>query len=162
MPKNAIDIKFGSLFPWPFQLLAGILLVIGLSIVLEKPILSALLILGSGFVLSGYTGTDVDKTKNLYREYNAFFLIKHGKKIKYTGLEKIFINSSKVKQRLYTAHTTHSSTFTNTEFNAYLKFEDGTKIHLLTMRKKENLKRDLKRISTFLEIPVEDNTIEAT
>lgn len=161
MHKNTIDIKFGTLFPWPFQLLAGILLLIGLSIILEKPILSVLLILGSGFVLSGYAGTDVDKTKNLYREYNSFFLIKYGKKIKYTGIEKIFINRSKVKQQLYTAHTSHSSIFTNTEFNAYLKFENGTKIHLLTKRKKENLKRDLKKISAFLEIPVEDNTIEA-
>jgi hypothetical protein len=155
--KNVIDIKFGPLFPWPFQFLAGILLIIGLAILLEKTILSIIMILGSGFVLSGYSGTEIDKTEKAYREYNAFLFIKIGKKIKYIGIEKIFINTSKVKQQLYTAHTSHSSVFTNTEFNGYVKFEDGTKIQLLSNPKKEKLVSELQKIAEFLNVQVEDN-----
>ena len=157
MHKDVIDIKFGSIFPWPFQFLAGILLIMGLAILLDKTILSVIMILGSGFVLSGYVGTEIDKGEKEYREYNAFFFIKNGKKIKYTGIEKIFINTSKMKQRLYTAHTNHSSIFTNTEFNGFVKFDDGTKIQLLSNRKKEKLVSELKKISEFLNVQVEDN-----
>jgi len=161
MNKSKIDIKTGTLFPWHFQFIAIIVLIIALSIVVEKTALSIFLIIASVFVFSGFSGVEIDKEERVYREYISFFLIKDGKKLKYPGIEKIFVSTSKTKQQLYTAHTNHSSIFTNEKFNGYLKFNDGRKIHLLTKRKKENLIKSLKKISAFLEVHVEDNTMGA-
>jgi hypothetical protein len=86
----------------------------------------------------------------------SFFFIKSGKEIKYNGIEKIFINSTKVKQQMHTAHTNHSSIFTNLEFNGYLKLDNGEKLHLLTKRKKEKLLHELKKIALFLDVQIDD------
>lgn len=77
----------------------------------------------------------------------------------FNGAEKLFINSSKKSTQLYTAHTNHSSVFTDQEFNGYLKLNDGTKIHLLTSRKKEKLAASLNKAASFLHIPLQDNTL---
>lgn len=158
MHKNKIDIRTGTLFPWHFQLVAVLVLIISLVLIVERTVLSISLMIGSIFIFSGYSGVEIDKEKNLYREYMSFFLIKSGKKVKYPGVEKIFVSTSKIKQQLYTAHTSHSSIFTNIEFNGYLKFDNGRKIHLLSRRKKESLIIVLKRIAVFLNAPLEDNT----
>jgi hypothetical protein len=60
---------------------------------------------------------------------------------------------------MYSARTTQSSTFSNTEYNAYIKFDNEEKIQLLNKRNKETLVRELKKVSTFLKVPVTDNTV---
>ena len=74
-------------------------------------------------------------------------------------IEKIFVNTSKTKQRFYTAHTNHSSSFENLEFNGFIKFSDGEKVQLLRRRKKSELLKELNRVATFLNVPVEDHTV---
>ncbi len=58
--NDKIDVKFGSLFPWPFRLIAVVVLVVGLSLILEKTFLSIGLILIGGFILSGAEGTEIN------------------------------------------------------------------------------------------------------
>jgi hypothetical protein len=158
MKKTKIDIQTGILFPWHFQLIAVIVLAAGLVAIIEKPILSVILLTGSLFILTGRSGVIINRSENVYQEYMSFFFIKNGKKIRYTGVEKIFINTSKVSHRMYTAHTSHSSIFSQVEFNAYLKLDNGVKVHLASSRKKEKLLRELTKISSFLNAPLEDNT----
>lgn len=154
---HKIDIRFSRLFPWHFLFLAGIVLIIGMGLIVQKPILSILLVTGSVFVLSGYSGTEIDKAAKTYKEYNSFFFfIKNGKKIQYTAIEKLFITRSKVTQRMY-SRTNHAGVFSNIEFNGYIKFQDGTKIQLLNTRKKEKLVSALKKISNFLNVTIEDH-----
>lgn len=157
--ENKIDIKYGRLFPWPFLLLAVILLVVGLSLIVEKTMVSGMLIVVGGFILSGYEGTDIDTVGKTYREYKSFFFLKTGERIRYARIEKIFISTSKTKQQLYTAHTTKSSIFENIEFNGFIKFDDGAKVQLLRNRKKADLLKALEKISAFLRVSVEDNTV---
>jgi hypothetical protein len=147
------------LFPWHFQFLAVIVLIVSLALITERTVLSVVLMAASVFILSGHSGIEIDKKENYYREYNSFFLIKLGEKIKYAGIEKIYVNTSKMREQLYTAHTSHSSVFINMEFNGYMKFEDGTKVHVLSRRKKADLTKALKKISQFLNVRVEDNTV---
>lgn len=156
--SDKINIRYGSLFPWPFQLIAVIVLIVGLSLVISRPVPAVGLILFSVLILSGSEGTEIDKAEKTYRDYKSFFFLKSGSKERYTGIEKIFINTSKSKQTVHTAHTNKSSIFENIEFNGFLKFDDGTKIQLLQKRKKEDLLRALNRIASFLNVPVEDNT----
>lgn len=162
MKGAKIDIKSGSLFPWQFQFLGAIVFVIGLALIFERTLLSILLLFASVFILSAYSGTEINKQENVYREYMSFFLIKSGKQVKFGGIDKIFINSSKITQRFHSAHTTQSSIFTSEEFNAYLKFDDGTKIHLVSKRNKKRLNKMLEKTSAFLHVPVVDNTVVAS
>lgn len=125
----------------------------------EKPIIGLVLVLLPGFILSAATGTEIDKARNTYREYTSFyFLMKSGKWKKFSGAEKIFINTAKKSTTMYSARANHASTFVNVEFNGYLKLNDGTKIYLLSSRKKEKLTATLNKAASFLQIPLQDNT----
>jgi hypothetical protein len=156
--KSRVDIKYANLFPWPFHLIAVIVLVVAVSLIMERPIAAVIMIMISGIILSASEGTEIDAGAREYREYKSFLFIKTGTNEKYSAIEKIFINTSKTKQQLYTAHTTKSSIFENIEYNAFLKFDDGTKIHLLQKRKKEDLVKQLNRIAMVLGAAIEDHT----
>lgn len=159
MTEPKIDIRSGTLFPWHFQLIAVLILIAGVTLTLSKPVMGSVLIVAAGFILTAASGTEIDTSKNKYREYTAFyFILKSGKWKMYNGAEKVFINSSKKSTKMHTAHTNHSSVFTDLEFNGYLKLDDGTKIHLLTSRKKEKLTAELNRAASLLECPLQDNT----
>jgi hypothetical protein len=156
--QNRVDIKYGNLFPWPFHLIAAIVLVVAVSLIMERPIAAVIMIIISGIILSASEGTEIDADAREYREYKSFLFIKTGTNEKYSSIEKIFINTSKTRQQLYTAHTTKSSIFENIEYNGFLKFNDGTKIHLLQKRKKEDLVKQLNRIAMVLSAAIEDHT----
>jgi hypothetical protein len=160
--NSKIDIKFKALFPWQFLFLAGVIFIAALAFISQEVVISLLLIAGSIFVLTSFNGTEIDTANRYYREYTAFFyFLRTGKKIKYTRIEKLYINRAKVTQRMYSARTTQSSTFSNTEYNAYVKFDNEEKIQLLNKRNKETLVRELQKVSTFLKVPITDNTVVA-
>jgi hypothetical protein len=157
--SDKIDVKFGSLFPWPFRLIAVIVLLVGLSLILEKTFLSIGMMLIGGFILSGSEGTEINRTEKSYLDYKSFFFMKSGDKKKYSDIEKIFVSTSKTKQQLHTVHTNHSSIFENVEFNGFLKFSNGEKVQLLRKRKRSDLLKELKKVATFLNVTIEDNTV---
>jgi hypothetical protein len=157
--SDKIDVKFGSLFPWPFRLIAVIVLLVGLSLILEKTFLSIGLILVAGFILSGSEGTEINRTEKSYLEYKSFFFMKSGSRKNYGDIEKIFVSTSKMRQEFYTVHTNRSSIFETLEFNGFLKFNNGEKVQLLRKRKKSDLIKELKKVATFLNVRVEDNTV---
>ena len=156
--NDTIDVRFGSLFPWPFRFVAALMIVAGLVLIVEKSFLSVALMSIGGFILSGYEGTEINKAKKSYVDYKSFFFLRSGTRENYIDVEKIFVSTSKIKQQFYTAHTNHSSTFENVEYNGFLKFSNGEKIQLLRKRKKPELMKELKRVSLFLNVPIEDNT----
>lgn len=159
MTKTKIDIRSGSLFPWHFQLIAVFILIAGITLFIQKPVVGSILVLASGFMLSASSGIEIDKAKNKYREYMSFyFILKNGKWRKFTGAEKVFINNSNVSSTLYTARTNQRAVFKKIEYNAYLKLTDGTKIHLASNTKKEKLVATMNQATSFLNIPLQDNT----
>jgi hypothetical protein len=161
--NSKIDIKFKPLFPWQFLFLAGTIFFAALAFISQETLISVFLIAGSIFVLTSFNGTEIDTANKYYREYTAFFyFLKSGKKIKYIRIEKLYINRARVTQRIYGGRTTQSSNFSNTEYNAYVKFDNEEKIQLLNKRNKEALVRELRKISTFLNVPVTDNTVVPT
>src|SRR5688572_8876294 len=157
--NDKIDVKFGSLFHLPFRLIAIVFFLVGLSLILEKTFLSIGLMLVGGFILSASEGTEFNKAEKSYMDYKSFFFMKSGDKKKYSGIEKIFVSTSKMQQKLYMVHTNHSSIYDTLEFNGFLKFSNGEKVQLLRKRKKSDLIKELKRIAAFLNVPVEDNTV---
>jgi hypothetical protein len=162
MKKRAVvDIKSGRLFPWHFMLIAVIFLLVGLALIAERTLLSLALILASLFILSGYSGTEIDLKRGIFREYRSFFFQKSGKRLKFNSIEKIYINRSKTTRKVYTAHTNHSSVFSNVEYNAWLKLDDGRKIHLLSKSDKSKLTGILNGVSRSLMVRIEDQTLPA-
>jgi len=157
--QRNIDVRYGNLFPWPFHLISGIVLIVAASLIIERTAVAIAFMIVSGFVLTASEGTEIDLSRKTFLEYKSFFFIKSGTSESFSAIEKIFINTSKSRQQMYTAHTTKSSIYENIEYNAFLKFDDGTKVHLLKKRKKDDIIKRINTIAAKLGVPVEDHTI---
>jgi hypothetical protein len=155
-----IDIKSGYLLPWQFRLGALLAIILALTTILYNPWLSGALLVASIFSLTSYEGTEVDPVNKLYREYTAWFLIKTGAFEKFGQAERIYITQGKESRQMYTAHTTHSSTFVNVVYNAYLKFSNEEKVHLLSDKNKNTLLKIISPLSNGLRVDVIDYTTD--
>ncbi|MGC1241884.1 MAG: hypothetical protein WA874_09855 [Chryseosolibacter sp.] len=155
--KSTVDIKSGWLFPFQFLVLGFVFLIAGIVVVVPHPIIGIVLVLAGAVILTAHEGTEIIPAAQSYREYNSILFIKSGKGKRYTSMEKIFINPVKVRQTMYTAHTLQSSSFSNLEYNAYLKFSDGVKVFLLAGKNKRKVINKLQGIADTLNIPLQDN-----
>ncbi|NJM24691.1 MAG: hypothetical protein HC859_03395 [Bacteroidia bacterium] len=123
---QTLDIKAES-FPWQAKFLGGVFIVAALAVMGNLWWVSIILLLPAIFLLSGYSGTIVDVKQKTYKEYTSYMFVKTGEVERYDGIEKIFINSARQSQRLNSMYTLEGSTFHNTIYNAYLKFDNGKK-----------------------------------
>lgn len=154
-----IDLKSGSLLPWHFRFVGLLLLIIAAAVVMSKLLLALILLVVGLTMISAIEGTEIDTGKKVYREYTQFFFfLKTGKMEKYESVERIFIIKSKESQQLYTAHTTHSSTFEKVVYNAYLKFSNGEKVHLLKGKNKDALLKKLIPVCDTLDSDLVDHS----
>ncbi|HEY3429140.1 MAG TPA: hypothetical protein VGK39_00600 [Cyclobacteriaceae bacterium] len=153
-----IDIRFGYLFPWPIRLAAFFGLIAAFGILQPYLVWAIVLFLASVLVLSCAEGTEVNINDKTFREYTSYFFIKAGKFNSFSPVEKIYITQGKESQRVYTAHTNHSSTFENVVHNGYLKFSTGEKIHLLREKHKDKLVQKLTPLSHGLHVEIVDHS----
>jgi hypothetical protein len=151
-----IDIKFGSLLPWQFRVAAIGAIVVAFAILQNYWWVSLLIIAASFFVLASHEGTEFNTANKTFRSYTSFFFIKTGEFEKYTEVEKLFINSGNQSQKMYSAHTSLSTTITERVYNAYIKFSNGEKVHLLTSKSKEDVIKKLTPLSQSLSIEILD------
>lgn len=157
MSRESIDFKSEKLFPFHFQLFGIVFFFTGVLSLLYKPYLTPIFILLGAFILSGYQGVEFDRVKRVYREYNSFFFMKFGKWGKYDTIEKIFINSSRTSQKIYT-RVTEGVTVKNLVYNAYLLLGNGSKIYLIGKKDKKSLHKKLSTLSDFFQLEIHDNT----
>lgn len=157
--NNFVDIKCGRLFPFHFHLVAVAFIAGGMGTITISPIFSIVLLLLAGLILTAYEGTEIDKDSRTYREYQSFLFLKRGARKKYDCIEKIYINAGKVSRKMYTAHTTHSSIFTDVEYSAYLKFGDGVRVFLMSSKNKDKLMNRVRHLGERLNTSVTDNTL---
>jgi hypothetical protein len=159
MKKNVVDIKSGLLFPLHFRFFS-VLALIGACVLLRESVtLATLLALASLFVLSASEGTVVDSHAKRYSEYTSmYFIFRKNDWKMFHEIEKIFIKQSSKSRRITTAHTAQSSQFLYTEYDAWLKFDDGTKVHLFSKKNKVQVGNRTKEIAAKLAVPVEDFT----
>ncbi|HYG01634.1 MAG TPA: hypothetical protein VD927_04270 [Chryseosolibacter sp.] len=160
MNKNVVDIPTGALFQFHFHFMAIIVMVVAFAVIKVYFLVSLILLTVGGFILSGRSGIQVDMNNNLYREYLSFFFIKWGKFSPFNNIEKIFINSSKVTRTMYGPMSNRSASFTNRKYNAFLKFDDGTKLLLMSKGNKDKLLRNVKVINARLKTIIDDQTVE--
>ncbi|GAA0890577.1 hypothetical protein GCM10009122_02550 [Fulvivirga kasyanovii] len=153
-----IDLVSGRLFPWYFQLAGGLVLITGIAYFQSHLLLSLALFLISILVFTGYSGIEIDPQAKTYRPYYSFLFLKTGKRTRYAGIDRIYINANQVSQRVFTAHTNSSTTFKNVDFDAYIKFNNGVKEYIMTKRDKNALINKLKSVAEALDTPLVDNS----
>lgn len=153
--KKTIDIPTGRLFPFHFVAFGVGLLIGGIAVVAAGHMIVGLILIFIGAVIvTGYEGTEISTSAKTYREYNSFLFIKKGEIKRYAGIERIFINAGKVSQRMNPPLTAGTKTYTSIEYNAWLKFTDGTKVFLKSDRNKTRLINKLKASASLLNTTV--------
>lgn len=157
MNKDSIDFKLDKLFPWQFQLIAVVFLIGGLGAIVSAPYVTPFLILIALLILTAQRGVEFDAAKKTYRAYNSFLFIKSGKILKFDQVEKIYINSSKVSQKIYT-RANLGTTFKNLEYDAYLMLNNAEKVFLFSSKDKKEVLNKLESLSNFFQLEVVDNT----
>lgn len=135
-----------------------VFMMVGILSVIYKLLWSPILLLVGAFILTGFRGVDFNGREKVYREYNSFLFLKFGKWVKYDQAEKIYINSGSTSQKIYT-QVTDGITVKSKEFNAYLKFDNGSKIYLASKKDKNRLIKRLKKLTDFFTLEIQDNTI---
>lgn len=156
--KQPLDIKSGRLFPFHFLILGGVFFLAGVALFPSQVMLPLIFITLGSIILTAYSGTEINTSAGTYREYTSILFIKKGKHKKFASIEKIFINAGKTSQKMYTAHTASSATFTTLEYNAYLKFTDGSKVFLQSDKNKNRLLNKINEAAKNLDTLVVDTT----
>ena len=158
MKTDSISLRSEKLFPFHFQVLGAIFLFGGIIFVFDTPIFGTILIFSGAFILTEYRGIKFDRRAKSYQIYYSFLLLKFGETKGYEDAVKMYINSVKVSQKIYTMVTT-GITSRNIEYNAYLKLIDGTKLYLTSNRDKKLLFDKLSNLADFFGLDIVDNTV---
>lgn len=150
------DLKSDLLFPFPIPLLGFAMVIVGAFVVIVNYIAAPIIIFFGAVLITGRQGIVFSETD--YSEYYSFItFIRFSRKKSMKPVEKIFINASKVSQKVNTMVTTGITT-RNIEYSGYLKFEDGNKLYLKSRKNKESLIEELQALSDFLNTQLEDRT----
>lgn len=156
---SQFNFRFGFLLPWTFRFL-GILAVIGSFPLMVSNVFPGIALLLPGLIIIfTHEGFEIDTVKKIYRNYISFLLVKSGKFRSYDSIEKLYINKKRGTQRMYSAHTAKSATFSNEVYDVYMKFSSGEEVHLLSKKDKEKILKRIENFSNSLSIPVIDNTL---
>jgi len=153
-----VDLRFGSLFPWPIRLVALFGIIGAFGILQPYPLWALILFLGCGLVLSAAEGTEINISNSTYREYTSYLFFKSGKFDQLPPIEKIFITKGKETQQMHTVYTNHSATFDSIVYNGYLKFSSGEKIHLLRTKNKDRLMAQLAPLRDGIKTDIVDHS----
>ncbi|HMP99174.1 MAG TPA: hypothetical protein PKC24_05285 [Cyclobacteriaceae bacterium] len=156
--KELINIKAES-FPWHVKFLGVLFLLGAILIIPDNWWLTALLMILALLFLTIHSGTEVNVRNKTLREYNSYLFIRVGETESYNEIERIFINSSKVSEKIYTPRTLNSSTFHSVIYKAYLKLDDDRKIFLTSKKNKEKLIQFLNPVATTLRTELVDLTV---
>jgi hypothetical protein len=148
----------GYYFPAYMIFLGVVMLFVGAVLFSLDMIFAPLcLILLSAMFFTGHYGLEIDTKNKRYREYISILGFKNGKEKTYQALCGILIKSSLMSQTMYSL-SNHSSSFRITEFDSYLEFDDGSRIHLISRRSKKKLLRKIQIISADLCVGILDKT----
>ena len=157
-PSQMINIRFGSLLPWPFQFLACVGLLLALLLATEHPWTAIVFSVCALFVLTSSEGTEIDLVNRRFREYTSIFFLRMGEWISYDSMQKIYVNKSKVRQRMTPTRAGLTKSFTFDQFCVWVKFDDEETVELMRHKNKNKVMSRAKVWSARLDVPLTDNT----
>jgi hypothetical protein len=158
-----IHVKHEHLLPRHFRLFGVIAIVFAFVYFSQHMDLTgvgvALVTTAVGLIcLFGRYGLLVDPQGKQYMEFVLLLWIKKGDWKPYQGIEKIFINSARVSERMVTRSGAKYD-FKSKLYQAYLKFDDAVKIELDSDTSKEKLLSRLNIYNKELNTWIQDNTV---
>lgn len=151
---TAIDLRISRYFSnqWLF---VGILLMAGGIVMIFKVIIVGIfLTLISTIIITTHYRLAINLNKKTYHDYVWFFGFRFGERGTFEKVDYIFVKKIRVTQTMNSRVS--SSTIRKEMFDAYLKFSEENKIHLLTLESKEELITKLKELSTKIGTKIID------
>jgi len=152
-----IRIHKGKVFPLPFRLVAVAVVMVSVIKIMDtlpEPWSIFLSILVAALLPATWFATHViiinEENKTIFD--GAWIMgFKIGKLHSYHQIEKIFINSVKTSQTMYSL-SNQKNVVTDREYRAYLKVDDGTKFFLVSHPLEDRLKEKVTKIREKLGI----------
>ncbi|MGC3943325.1 MAG: hypothetical protein QM762_02115 [Chryseolinea sp.] len=156
--SRILDIRFGSLLPWPFHVGAGLGILISIIVLAEHPWTALVFAVCSLFVFASSEGTEIDLVNRRFREYTSIFFFKTGEWVDYESMEKIYVNKNKMRQNVSPSRTGMTTSFTFMEFSAFVKFSDEETVQLIKNKDKKVVMSKAATWSKQMDVPLYDNT----
>ncbi len=139
------------------RFVGGMIAIAGLLVLAIKLYLGlAMLVTGAVLITSRYR-LMIDFKNKTYHDYAWILGLKiGGERGVFDQLEYVFIKSSKVSQTMSSRY--QSTTVRREVFDAYLRFSENNKLHLLTRDSKEDLLKRTSEIAAKLGVQIVDYT----
>lgn len=157
MDSHQINLKAGKLFPFQFQLLAFIFLLLGVALLLVHVIPAIILLFLGGMMVTGFSGCQFDLQNKKYRNYQSFFWLRLGKWQEIKTIEKVYINKIKTSQRIY-SRANMSTTVKGYVFKAFIKFSNGEKMMILESPDKNYVVEAIRPLAASHKLQIDDNS----
>jgi hypothetical protein len=149
-----VDFKTSSYFSGSVTILGYLLVGVALALLFVN-VTGGLLSLFIGIVIfSTHYRLRIDPTSKAYHDYLWILGFKHGERGTFERIEYLFIKKSIHTQTMQLRVA--STTIRKEVFDAYLKFSEREKVHLLTMDSKEQLLARLAPVAAQLKTQVID------
>jgi hypothetical protein len=158
--ENVITYKHGALAAKHIQFFGILLFIIGLVVFLKMVILSIFLMLIGLLIVLSNSGLKLDFEKSTFQEYNSFLFLKTGEKEHFNKIDLLYINKINISQQMNSPTMAQTHTTKYVQFAAYIKFDNGEKIHVLTEKDKVKLVLKLEPIVNKTGISITDNTLD--
>nr|AIA17197.1 Unknown Function [uncultured bacterium] len=162
-PQNSsqyLDVRFGSLLPWPFHFMAVIVLLISIGMITTHPWIASIFTLACLFVFTAAEGTEIDLQKKAFREYTSIYFVKTGGWVGFDTIEKVYVNRNKVRQNMNPSRTGLTRSVTFMQFSAFVKFNEEEIVELIKHRNKDVVMKKAKAWAEQLNVALYDNASE--
>lgn len=160
--SNSVKIGRGRVVPLTFRVVGTVFIMLLFFVLFENT--SEIMAVGLGIPFSMtlpllWTSryiTEINPERKVVFEYIWMMGFKVGRPQPYVQLEKIFVNTVGMAQRMTSyGGSVHTSRFL--EYKAYLKY-DQNKLEIFDGRDREKTLESMQKISKKLNIPFQDNT----
>jgi hypothetical protein len=114
------------------------------------------LLIGSVVIFTTHYRLRIDLDQRVYSDYVWIMGIKHGKITSFEKIDYLFIKKSRTVQNLYARG--YETSVRKDVYDAYLRFSETQKIHLVTRESKRLLVKQVKILAAQLGVDVIDYT----
>jgi hypothetical protein len=153
---NIVNFKTSNYFSWHVHVTAVCLIFIALAVLQESILGGLAILLLCAIIFTTHYRLQIDLDKKEYRDYLWILGLKDGKKYSFEGLEYFFIKRNNVSQTMGLKAAT--TTVVKEVYDAYLKFSDEEKLHVMTAANKDSILKKLLPVSKSLSIKMLDYT----
>ncbi|WP_420580156.1 hypothetical protein [Reichenbachiella sp.] len=151
-----LDVKQESYFPQNFKIFGVILIFGSIASLVNAPSISALrvvitllvILLGASMIFARYA-LRVDPNNKTYTVYTLLLGLEFGKPASFNFIDKFYINQV-TEQAQATTRTGAKFDLKNKLFKAYIRLDNGEKLHLDTDKSEEKLKNRLDQYKSIV------------